>query len=50
MKEMTLSPQELLFKEGEFDDKIFFVYKGEVEFFLRKKEGREEQILGKIGV
>jgi CRP-like cAMP-binding protein len=37
-------PGELIFKKGEADQKIFYVVKGDVEFFI------EEKVLGEIGV
>ena len=47
---MTLGPGETIFREGDIDDKLFFVYKGEVELYLSKKEDRSEILLGKLTV
>ena len=30
MKEMTLAPNEILFREGDLDDKLYFITRGEI--------------------
>ena len=34
MKEAIFGPGEIIFSENEFDDRMFFIYSGEVEFFI----------------
>lgn len=38
MKELWLGPEELLFQEGELDQKLYFVFKGEIEIFIKRQE------------
>lgn len=33
MKEMVLGPGEILFNQGDEDRRLFFIKKGEIEFF-----------------
>jgi len=37
MKERTIGPEEIIYKEGELGDKIYFILKGEVEIYLNIK-------------
>jgi CRP-like cAMP-binding protein len=34
MKEKVIGPEELIYKEGESGDKIYFIVRGKVEMFL----------------
>lgn len=34
MKEQTLLPGEILFKEGELNKRLYFIYKGNIELYL----------------
>lgn len=34
MKELTLGPDELIFSQGDFDFKFFFIMSGKVELIL----------------
>jgi hypothetical protein len=36
MKELTLSPDEIVFKIDDIDERLYFVYKGEIEIYLEK--------------
>ena len=38
MKEMSLAPNEILFKENNLDDKLYFITRGEVEVFIDNQD------------
>ena len=45
MDETLYGPEEIIFKKGETDSKIFFIVKGSVELFMEKSIDKENQLL-----
>ena len=41
MEETLYGPEEIIFKKGETDNKIFFIVKGSVELFLETSIDKE---------
>lgn len=44
MQETMYVPGEVIYKKGEADQKIFYIVKGDVEFYI------EDKVLGEVGV
>ncbi len=44
MKEILYGPGEVIFTAGDVDEKMFFVFKGEIELFIGGGEGEEKDI------
>ena len=49
MEETLYGPEEIIFKKGETDNKIFFIVKGNVELFLETSIDKENQLLHLLG-
>ena len=45
MEETLYGPEEIIFKKGETDNKIFFIVKGSVELFMETSIDKENQLL-----
>jgi CRP-like cAMP-binding protein len=43
MKEQTLLPGEILFKEGEMNQKIYFIFKGDIDLYITLKDRNRQQ-------
>ena len=42
MKEMIVAPNEILFKLGDIDSRLFFLLDGEIELSISKKNNKHE--------